>query len=668
MSVNLDKTIAMKVQLRENLLLGMLDLPEQIIQLSGSQEREAMEHMFASLWHRFLNNKSSTSTVYWYDRFESDKVFNNFLYHLSNSGWATVKTLPTKNWSEVELNESKLLEFVSKDLLDNIRRSFKFNKYRMTNTSSTKYNVTRLQGRKQDTGLERKGFSKAGNSQFKYDTKYIEFYRDAIELNLTKSMRELGLDAEEFNDDIDYASVSKEILDFHIENPNAVFTTGENINDSRGRAISSALSKVFNPISSKDARSLIVINDDRDFNDSHLEPVYLFIAELIGTKQKTMALKALEGKRCYEARELHSLDLVTKQFIDKDAQKAENKRADDDRKELHENIWLERLYDELDRYFDYKGEQLKDNFKYKILMKRLSRAKVQKSIDSINKEIDEVVALSTITGFNWTVPLELDATSSMLQIQGALLNHLPFLEKTNCFGSELQDIWTVPGIPRKMFKDAATPMLYGSSQSVKALWVANKHTFTKEQLAIATKELTKGTFSVAKLFKDFIIKNVKPTETMKVKIWGQEFIIKCNRYKHKGDYKVRYNIFDSASNKVKTIWHMHTQNVPDLEQFRRFFVTLLIHHLDSRVMDYICRFINWIIPIHDAAIVSPIDAQETRTLYCSQIDKIHNERQTIISEYFESIGIDSSSAMDWKRVREAIITAVGFSCQPMALK
>ena len=668
MSANLDKTIAMKAQTKENLLLGMLDLPEQIIQLSGSQERDAMEHMFASLWHRFLNNKSSTSTAYWYDKFESDKVFNNFLYHLSNSGWATIKTLPTKNWSEIELNESKLLQFVSKELLDNVRRSFKFNKYRMTNSSSTKYNVTKLLGKKQDTGLERKGFSRAGNSQFSYDTKYIEFYRDAIELNLTKSMRELGLDGEDFNDDIDYASVSKEILDFHIENPNNVFTTGENVNDSRGRAISSALSKAFNPISSKDARSLIVINDDRDFNDSHLEPVYLFIAELIGAKQKTMALKYLEGKRCYEARELHSLDLVTKQFIDKDAQKAENKRADDERKELHENIWLERLYDELDRYNEFKASFYQSNFKYRILTQKLSRASVQKSIDSVISSIKELVDSIPVTGFNWTVPLELDATSSMLQIQGALLNHLPFLEKTNCFGSELQDIWTVLGIPRKMFKDAATPMLYGSSQSVKALWVANKHTFTKEQLAIATKELTKGTFSVAKLFKDFIIKNVKPKETMRVKIWGQEFTIKCNRYKHKGDYKVRYNIFDSASNKVKTIWHMHTQNVPDLEQFRRFFVTCLIHSIDSVVMDCICRNINWIIPIHDAAVISPIDAQETRTLYCSQIDKIHNERQTILSEYFESIGIDSSSAMDWKRVKEEIIPAIGFSCQPMALK
>ena len=668
MSANLDKTIAMKAQIKENLLLGMLDLPEQIIQLSGSQERDAMEHMFASLWHRFLNNKSSTSTVYWYDKFESDKVFNNFLYHLSNSGWATIKTLPTKNWSEIELNESKLLQFVSKELLDNIRRSFKFNKYRMTNSSSTKYNVTKLLGKKQDTGLERKGFSRAGNSKFSYDTKYIEFYREAIELNLTKSMRELGLGSEEFNDDIDYASVSKEILDFHIENPNAVFTTGENINDSRGRAISSALSKVFNPISSKDARSLIVIEDDRDFNDSHLEAVYLFVAELIGSKQKTMELKALEGKRCYEARELHSLDLVTKQLVDQDKQKEENKRADHDRKELHENIFLERTYDELDRYNEFKTSFYQSNFKYRILVQKLSRARVQSSIDSITASIKELIDSIQVTGFNWTVPIELDATSSMLQIQGALLNHLPFLEKTNCFGSELQDIWTVPGIPRKMFKDAATPMLYGSSQSVKALWVANKHTFTKEQLALANKELTKGTFAVAKLFKDFIIKNVVPKETMKVKIWGQEFTIKCNRYKHKGDYKVRYNIFDSASNKVKTIWHMHTQNIPDLEQFRRFFVTCLIHSIDSVVMDYICRNINWIIPIHDAAIISPIDATEVRELYCGQINKIHTERQTILSEFFESIGIDSSSAMDWKRVKEAIIPAVGFSCQPMALK
>ena len=668
MSANLDKTIAMKAQIRENLLLGMLDLPEQIIQLSGSQERDAMEHMFASLWHRFLNNKSSTSTVYWYDKFESDKVFNNFLYHLSNSGWATIKTLPTKNWSEIELNESKLLQFIDKELLDNVRRSFKFNKYRMTNTTSTKYNVTKLLGKKQDTGLERKGFSRAGNSQFSYDTKYIEFYREAIELNLTKSMRELGLDAEEFNDDIDYASVSKEILDFHIENPNQVFTTGENVNDSRGRAISSALSKVFNPISSKDARSLIVIEDDRDFNDSHLEAVYLFVAELIGAKQKTMALKALEGKRCYEARELHSLDLVTKQLIDQEKQKEENKRADHDRKELHENIWLERLYDELDRYNEFRTTFYQSNFKYRILVQKLSRARVQSSIDSITASIKELTDSIQVTGFNWTVPIELDCTASMLQIQGALLNHLPFLEKTNCFGSELQDIWTVPGIGRKMFKDAATPMLYGSSQSVKALWVANKHTFTKEQLALANKELTKGTFAVAKLFKDFIIKNVKPKETMKVKIWGQEFTIKCNRYKHKGDYKVRYNIFDSASNKVKTIWHMHTQNIPDLEQFRRFFVTLICHHLDSRVMDYICRNINWIIPIHDAAIISPIDATEVRELYCGQINKIHTERQTILSEFFESIGIDSSSAMDWKRVKDAIIPAVGFKCQIMAMK
>ena len=348
--------------------------------------------------------------------------------------------------------------------------------------------------------------------------------------------------------------------------------------------------------------------------------------------------------------------------------KIEKARADNDRKELHENIWLERLYDELDRYNEYKTSFYNSQFKYRILMQKLSRARVQKSIDSITAQLKEFMDSNPVTGFNWTVPVELDATASMLQIQGALLNHATFLEKTNCSGDVLQDIWTVNGVPRKQFKDAATPMLYGSSQTTKALWTSKKHKFTKEQLDIASRELNKGVFQVAKLFKDFIIKNVQPKEVMKVKIWGEEFTIKCNRYKHKGDYKVRYNIFDSASNKVKTIWHMHTVNVPDLQQFKRFFVTLICHNLDSRVMNHICKFIDWIIPIHDAAIVSPIDASQTRALYCSQIDAIHKDRVTILSEYFESIGIDSSSAMDWKKVKEAIVPAIGFKCQPMAMK
>ena len=134
MSNNVEKSVRMRAQLRENLLLGMLDLPEQIIQLSGAQERHAMETMFSAMWHRFLNNKSSTSTVHWYDQFESDVVFNDFLYHLTHSGWATVKTLPTKNWSEIELNESKLLEFIrTEPKLEQIQDGFLYHGLYFTN-------------------------------------------------------------------------------------------------------------------------------------------------------------------------------------------------------------------------------------------------------------------------------------------------------------------------------------------------------------------------------------------------------------------------------------------------------------------------------------------------------------------------------------------------------
>ena len=46
-------------------------------------------------------------------------------------------------------------------------------------------------------------------------------------------------------------------------------------------------------------------------------------------------------------------------------------------------------------------------------MKRLDKESKQDSIDSINKEIDQLVDSVQVTGFNWTVPLELDCTASI---------------------------------------------------------------------------------------------------------------------------------------------------------------------------------------------------------------------------------------------------------------
>jgi hypothetical protein len=101
---------------------------------------------------------------------------------------------------------------------------------------------------------------KAGETQFGFDMDMLAKYEDAVVKNLTKSMDKIRhMYPEMKSSTSSYDSVSTGIYDWHKANPLEVFTTGENINDSRGRAISSALGKVTNPISSKDFRSALVI-------------------------------------------------------------------------------------------------------------------------------------------------------------------------------------------------------------------------------------------------------------------------------------------------------------------------------------------------------------------------------------------------------------------------
>lgn len=63
--------------------------------------------------------------------------------------------------------------------------------------------------------------------------------------------------------------------------------------------------------------------------------IFLFIAELHGFKSGTTAAKLRFGKRKYLGDELPVHDYTT----------------EDGRKEAHENIWLSRLYDELDQFY-----------------------------------------------------------------------------------------------------------------------------------------------------------------------------------------------------------------------------------------------------------------------------------------------------------------------------
>ena len=590
---------------RLDILDGNLYAPEQISKIVNHPEFEAF---FESLWHNYMMKPgSTTSGPYWSDRFNDSKAFNRALYHLSESGWIISHTIPMRNWSTIALDPSKLLKWVDEDELIDIRRVFKFNRYKMVHKASEVVNLTKTPTGIKDVGLVRRGIAKSGNNEFKYDTDYLSKYYDAILLNTVKSIQK-AIDKHQLDlDGADYKTVAMEILDYHLYSSDSTFTSGPSLSDSRGRAISSSLSKVFNYIGYKDARSLI-IGPMGSLTDDSWNQIYLAIAELLGIKGKDWDTRIKQAKTAYGERRLHQLNLD----------------SEEDRADLYENIWLERIYDNLDRY----------------------------------------------DGSNWCVPIEIDATASVIQIEGALLGDYNMLDEVNVLnGKDLKDVWS-KGMPRKQFKFASTPLLYGSTKHCTALWKKKKIKYTAEQVKLHTKELKQGVLGLANDFKDYIIDNVEPKPEMNVTIMGETFTIYCNRYMNVGDYVKKYPLYDTASKSVLTVNHTHTSKVPDLEAFKRYFVTLLAHNRDSWVCDEVCIEIDWILPIYDAFIVMPWDAIPTRRIYATRIDDIYAAREETLEVYFKSINMAKTvgSVKQWNKIQNKIKTVVDFKCELTALK
>ncbi len=247
---------------RAELFEGKLSLPsyQSFVEAIGPEYTDLADKFMRTLWHQYLLNKGSVSLPYWSDRFDNPQVFNIVLVSLSDAGWIQSHSIPARNWAEANLKEEKLLQYVPQLDLERIRATFKFSKYISSSDESTKSTATRLNGKVMNTGIVREGFMKAGNTKYQLATEYIDDYYDVIKLNCTKSMDKIAkLCPNLRHDRASYDTISVEILNYHQYHRNETFTRGNNYNDSRGRAISSGLSKVFNPISNKDARSLLVI-------------------------------------------------------------------------------------------------------------------------------------------------------------------------------------------------------------------------------------------------------------------------------------------------------------------------------------------------------------------------------------------------------------------------
>lgn len=358
----------------------------------------------------------------------------------------------------------------------------------------------------------------------------------------------------------------------------------------------------------------------------------LFIAELNGYGKGTTKDKLEYGMKCYANRNLHNLDLSVEK----------------DRSELHENIWLERLYNELDEVHGVRTPE-----------ERILALQLESISDNVQ----------------WTVPIEVDATSSMLQYMGALMGSKSLLSMTNCIvdNDELDDAWgVVEDVPRLAVKTIMTPRLYGSSVGALEL-LQNEAKLEGQDLGMFAKAiLSSPSYGLADSFKEFILKHVNPKEEMELHVWDEKFKVKCNHFKQVGEYTKYYKAWDTNDNKEKVFRNVHTKKVPDLKRFVRYFVTALIHNLDAQVANTVAGKLadkyGWIIPIHDAFLVPPQAADDCKKWYAEELTKIYQNRSTILTNYFASIGITGKAANDWENLTKRIDKVEDFVCSPYALK
>ena len=247
--------------MREEILSGKLAFPGSKLLVIYSDLEKDIQHFWKSVWFNYLND-NDTNGLHWYEKL-GIKAYNDVVRRLSHHGWLKSVSLPGRKWASVELCEDRLLEFVTKDELEVVKAQYKYSKYLLDAERATKCKSVRQNGEVKETGLVRKGFMKAGNTQFGYDMKALAKYEDAVIKNLTKSMDKIRHLYPEMRAGLSsYDNVSAGIYEWHKDNELEVFTTGENVSDSRGRAISAALSKVANPISNKDFRAALVITYD----------------------------------------------------------------------------------------------------------------------------------------------------------------------------------------------------------------------------------------------------------------------------------------------------------------------------------------------------------------------------------------------------------------------
>ncbi len=554
---------------------------------------------FISSLDRSLISGGTISTVYMAQ--EHDPIIvKDITYALSDIGF--IKSSVLSKYASVELIESKLYEYESKSEIDSYKVHERF-KSMILRRDIEHYPATlvRSNGVIKETGLSRLGFAKVAKNDFQFDTIKLSEYREPIVQTIVKSIQKSvengNITDKFFLNEANYQVIAELAVDYYIADPSQRFNLEQNISDSRGRATFKALKRIGNPIQFKDFRALLIVPEPtviNVFSRDKLNDIYYFIAELIGTDADTVDGKYIAGRMAYEARSLPQIDLT----------------MEHDRTELHELIWLERIYDKLDEL-------------------------------DIQRRIF------------WDIPLEVDASMSINQYVGALTNDARLLSRTNVIGDTLTDPWYIEGVKRIHGKFVGTPVFYGSSQAATTLLRANGVTPDMDEVRAINQEFRNGAFAVTKAFKDCVIDGYSNhAPAIQIQIADDTFNVECNKFKVAGSTRIFTTAWDSDLKRMRTAVTHEPIRIPDYDRFKLFWATCLIHNLDSQDSNSIALEIstelvdheslsNWIITIHDAALTLPGTCRVVRNKYAKRLKRVNTNRDEIISNFRASIGATS---------------------------
>jgi hypothetical protein len=266
-------------------------------------------------------------------------------------------------------------------------------------------------------------------------------------------------------------------------------------------------------------------------------------------------------------------------------------------------------------------------------------------------------------------------SASIIGYMSLLLGYKPGLARCNMIDGDLQDAWLFKGLEHnRNLAKVVMQLLYGSSAKCTDMWKAKDLEYTNEDVKAFNKMVTSDELAPLVKFKDFIINNCDMKSEMDLVVDDQTIKTYCNKFRMVGEKLTKYDLYDSKSNAIKTIYHTSTVKEDNLKSFKLYTVTALIHSLDGQTMNHtLANCKEWALDIHDAIICCPTKANKFRAVYANRLEDLHSRRKDILNNYFSSIGIKNTAKVrkQWKDIVDTIAdnsTEDEIKLNPMLLK